>query len=97
MSKITACLWFDTALHGGAEPAARFYTDLFPDSSLDAVHRSPSDYPGGKKDDVLMVEFTLMGVKCTGLNGGGRPNTARLSPSRFPPKPRKKPTVTGRL
>lgn len=72
MSRITACLWFDTALQGGAEPAARFYTDLFPDSSLDAVHRSPADYPGGKKGDVLMVAFTLMGVACTGLNGGGQ-------------------------
>jgi 2-polyprenyl-6-hydroxyphenyl methylase/3-demethylubiquinone-9 3-methyltransferase len=72
MSKLTACLWFDAAHQGGAEAAARFYADLFPDSRVDAVHASPADYPGGKQGDVLMVEFTLMGVSCTGLNGGGQ-------------------------
>src|ERR1700730_6565424 len=66
MSKITPCLWFD----GAAEEAANFYASLFPDSRVDAVHRAPSDYPSGKADDVLTVEFTLMGRPFTGLNGG---------------------------
>ena len=66
MSNITPCLWFD----GKAEEAANFYTSLFPDSQVDAVHRAPSDYPSGKTGDVLMVEFTLMGRPFTGLNGG---------------------------
>ena len=66
MSNITPCLWFD----GKAEEAANFYTSLFPDSHVDAVHRAPSDYPSGKTGDVLMVEFTLMGRPFTGLNGG---------------------------
>jgi predicted 3-demethylubiquinone-9 3-methyltransferase (glyoxalase superfamily) len=63
---ITPCLWFD----GKAEEAANFYVSLFPDSRVDAVHRAPSDYPSGKADDVLTVEFTLMGRPFTGLNGG---------------------------
>jgi predicted 3-demethylubiquinone-9 3-methyltransferase (glyoxalase superfamily) len=65
-SKITPCLWFD----GTAEEAANFYVSILPDSSVDAVHRAPRDYPSGKAGDVLLVEFTLMGQKLTGLNGG---------------------------
>jgi predicted 3-demethylubiquinone-9 3-methyltransferase (glyoxalase superfamily) len=34
------------------------------------VHHAPSDYPAGKKGDVLTVEFTVLGVPCLGLNGG---------------------------
>ena len=64
--KITPCLWFD----GNAEQAARFYTSVFPDSRIDEVNRSPSDYPSGKAGDVLIVTFTLNGQKFTGLNGG---------------------------
>lgn len=66
MSGITPCLWFD----GNAEEAAKFYTSLFANSRIDAVHRAPGDYPSGKADAVLLVEFTLMGQKFTGLNGG---------------------------
>jgi predicted 3-demethylubiquinone-9 3-methyltransferase (glyoxalase superfamily) len=66
MSRITPCLWFD----GDAEEAAKFYVSLFPDSHLDAIHRSPGDYPAGKAGDVLLVEFTLMGQPFTALNGG---------------------------
>jgi predicted 3-demethylubiquinone-9 3-methyltransferase (glyoxalase superfamily) len=65
MSGIIPCLWFD----GDAEEAADFYTSLFPNSHVDAVHRAPSDYPSGKTGDVLLVEFTLMGQPFTGLNG----------------------------
>ena len=31
---------------------------------------APADYPGGKKGDVLTVEFTVLGIPCLGLNGG---------------------------
>jgi 2-polyprenyl-6-hydroxyphenyl methylase/3-demethylubiquinone-9 3-methyltransferase len=65
-AKNTICLWYD----GDAEEAARFYAETFPDSSLDAVHRAPGDYPAGKEGDVLTVEFTVMGIPCLGLNGG---------------------------
>ncbi|QOR38097.1 VOC family protein [Billgrantia diversa] len=66
MARNTICLWYD----GGAEEAARFYAEIFPDSSLDAVHRAPGDYPAGKEGSVLTVEFTVLGVACLGLNGG---------------------------
>ena len=64
--KNTVCLWYD----GNALDAATFYAETFPDSSVGAVHRAPGDYPAGKQGDVLMVEFTVMGVPCLGLNGG---------------------------
>ena len=65
-SKISPCLWFD----GNAEEAARFYAEKFPNSSVDAVNRAPSDFPGGKEGSVLTVEFTVFGMKMLGLNGG---------------------------
>ena len=62
----TICLWFER----DAESAARFYAETFPDSSVDAVHLAPGDYPSGKQGDVLTVEFTVLGIPCLGLNGG---------------------------
>ena len=44
--------------------------EIFPDSAVGAVNRAPSDYPSGKAGDVLVVEFTVAGVPCIGLNGG---------------------------
>src|SRR6202789_4681594 len=64
--KNTICLWFDKDAH----EAARFYAATFPDSGVTAVHHAPADYPGGKKGDVLTVEFTVLGIPCLGLNGG---------------------------
>jgi predicted 3-demethylubiquinone-9 3-methyltransferase (glyoxalase superfamily) len=66
MAKTTICLWY----HGEAEAAARFYAETFPDSAVVAVRRAPGDYPSGKQGDVLVVEFTVAGVSCIGLNGG---------------------------
>lgn len=66
MAKNTICLWYDK----DAEAAARFYAETFPNSSVNAVHRAPGDYPSGKAGDVLTVEFTVAGIPCIGLNGG---------------------------
>ena len=66
MAKNTICLWYDK----DAEEAARFYAKTFPNSSVGAIHHAPSDYPSGKKGDVLTVEFTVAGIACIGLNGG---------------------------
>jgi predicted 3-demethylubiquinone-9 3-methyltransferase (glyoxalase superfamily) len=66
VSKNTICLWFN----GTAEEAAQFYAETFPDSALGTIHRAPGDYPAGKQGDVLMVEFTVIGIPCIGLNGG---------------------------
>jgi len=62
----TICLWFDK----NAEDAANFYAATFPDSKVTAVFHAPSDYPSGKKGDVLTVEFVVCGIPCVGLNGG---------------------------
>src|SRR6476619_4321563 len=64
--KNTICLWFNK----DALEAARFYAATFPDSQVTAVHHAPSDYPSGKAGDVLTVEFTVLGIRCLGLNGG---------------------------
>jgi predicted 3-demethylubiquinone-9 3-methyltransferase (glyoxalase superfamily) len=66
IAKNTICIWYDKE----AEEAARFYADIFPDTTVNAVHRAPGDYPSGKQGDVLTVEFTVMGIACIGLNGG---------------------------
>ena len=66
IARNTICIWFDR----DAEEAARFYARTFPDSSVDAVHLAPGDYPSGKQGDVLTVEFTVLGIPCIGLNGG---------------------------
>lgn len=66
MNKNTICLWYNK----DAEEAANFYAKTFPDSKVGAVHKAPSDFPSGKKGDVLTVEFTVCGIPCIGLNGG---------------------------
>jgi predicted 3-demethylubiquinone-9 3-methyltransferase (glyoxalase superfamily) len=66
MTKNTICVWYDK----DAEAAARFYAEVFPDSSLDAIALAPTDYPSGKAGDVIVVSFTVVGVPCVGLNGG---------------------------
>jgi len=59
------CLWFKDR----ADEAAQFYCDLFPDSAMGSIERSPSDYPGGKEGDVLLANFTLLGMQALALNG----------------------------
>lgn len=64
--KNVICLWYNH----DAEDAAHFYAKTFPDSSVGRIFKAPADFPGGKKGDVLTVEFTVCGVPCIGLNGG---------------------------
>ena len=66
IAKNTVCLWYN----GTAEEAARFYAATFPGSHVGAVHHAPGDYPDGRKGDALVVEFSVMGIACIGLNGG---------------------------
>lgn len=63
---IVCCLWFD----GQAEEAANFYASVSPESGVGHITHAPTDYPAGKAESVLMVEFTLMGRPFVGLNGG---------------------------
>jgi len=66
MPSLTPSLWFDR----NAEEAAEFYVSVFPNSHVDAVTRSPSDNPSTKAGEVLLVSFTLDGMRFTGINGG---------------------------
>ncbi|MCX5662074.1 MAG: VOC family protein [Planctomycetota bacterium] len=64
--KNTICLWYVK----DAEEAARFYAATFPDSKVTAVRKAPDNFPGGKKGQILTVEFTVVGIPCIGINGG---------------------------
>ena len=69
LQRINPCLWFNDQ----AEEAARVYTGIFPNSSVDLIthyrdvgqeqHQRP---PGS----VMTVSFTLDGQPMLGLNGG---------------------------
>ncbi|MFO0997552.1 MAG: VOC family protein [Alphaproteobacteria bacterium] len=65
MEKITPCLWFE----GNALEAARFYTSVFPGSTIREVHEAKADTPGSKEGAVLMVAFELAGQGYLALNG----------------------------
>jgi predicted 3-demethylubiquinone-9 3-methyltransferase (glyoxalase superfamily) len=62
---LVTCLWFDTQ----AEEAATFYTGIFKQSKLGAVHRSTEAGPN-PAGSVMLVEFELNGQKFSALNGG---------------------------
>ena len=76
MNKNTICLWYNR----DAEDAAKFYAATFPNSSVGKIHKAPGDYPDGKQGDALVVEFTVVGIPCIGLNGGPQfPHTEAFS------------------
>lgn len=76
MNKNTICLWYNR----DAEEAAHFYAATFPNTSVGKIHHAPGDYPDGKAGDVLVVEFTVVGIPCIGLNGGPQfPHTEAFS------------------
>ncbi len=60
------CLWYNH----NAQDAAAFYAKTFPGSAVGAIINAPTDYPDGKAGTPLVVEFTVLGIQCIGLNGG---------------------------
>jgi predicted 3-demethylubiquinone-9 3-methyltransferase (glyoxalase superfamily) len=63
MSGFTTCLWFDTE----AEDAAKYYTEIFPNSTLGAV----TPYAAGERSgQTLTADFVLDGQKFVASNGG---------------------------
>ena len=68
-SKIAPCLWFDNE----AEPAAAFYTGIFPNSRIGTVLRYSEvgqEFHGKPAGSVMTVAFELDGLAFTALNGG---------------------------
>lgn len=64
--KLKTCLWFD----GNARAAADFYVSIFPDSSISDNWNAPTDTPGNKTGDEIVVNFKIFGVDFIALNGG---------------------------
>ena len=73
---LITCLWFD----GRAREAANFYTSIFPDSHLDDNWIAPTDTPGNKQGEEIVVNFQIFGRQFIGLNGGPQfPHTEAIS------------------
>ena len=64
--ELITCLWFN----GNAREAATFYTSIFPDSELADNWLAPTDTPGNKQGEEIVVNFKIFGRPFIGLNGG---------------------------
>src|SRR5215467_459128 len=67
--RITPFFWFDSQ----AEEAAKFYTSVFPNSSIGHVHRydkAAAQATGRSEGSAMTVPFELDGQKFVALNGG---------------------------
>jgi predicted 3-demethylubiquinone-9 3-methyltransferase (glyoxalase superfamily) len=64
--ELITCLWFD----GNAREAASFYVDIFPDSTIDDNWIAPTDTPGNRQGEEIVVNFRIFGQRFIALNGG---------------------------
>lgn len=64
--ELTTCLWFN----GNAREAALFYTSIFPQSEIADNWIAPTDTPGNKQGEEIVVNFKIFGQPFIGLNGG---------------------------
>jgi predicted 3-demethylubiquinone-9 3-methyltransferase (glyoxalase superfamily) len=65
MDRFVTCLWFDDR----GEEAARFYTSVFPNSTLGQISRYGSAGPR-PEGTVMTAAFELNGQRFVALNGG---------------------------
>ena len=65
MPAVTPSLWFNNNL----EEASRFYTSIFPNSSIEGFSRYTDAGPG-TPGDVVSGTFVLDGTRFVGINGG---------------------------
>jgi predicted 3-demethylubiquinone-9 3-methyltransferase (glyoxalase superfamily) len=66
LQKIVPHLWYTKE----AEEAARFYTEVFPDSRIDRITPLPVDSPSGPAGSVKIVEFSLFGQPFMAISAG---------------------------
>lgn len=64
--KLTTCLWFN----GNAREAANFYSSIFPESEVADNWVAPTETPGNKQGEEVVVNFKIFGQNFIGLNGG---------------------------
>lgn len=65
MPTITPSLWFDNDL----QEAIEFYTSVFPNSSIESIHRYTDAGPG-TPGEVVSAVFILDGLRFVAINGG---------------------------
>jgi predicted 3-demethylubiquinone-9 3-methyltransferase (glyoxalase superfamily) len=65
MKKAAVSLWYDSQ----AEDAAKYYAKIFKGTKIKKITRYPKG-PMGPEGKVLTVEFTMLGLKFIGINGG---------------------------
>jgi predicted 3-demethylubiquinone-9 3-methyltransferase (glyoxalase superfamily) len=63
---LITCLWFD----GRAREAAIFYTSIFPGIEIADHWLAPTDTPGNKQGEEVVVNFKIFNREFIGLNGG---------------------------
>jgi predicted 3-demethylubiquinone-9 3-methyltransferase (glyoxalase superfamily) len=64
--ELITCLWFD----GRAREAALFYASIFPQSSIEDNWLAPTDTPGNRMGEEIVVNFKIFGRDFIALNGG---------------------------
>lgn len=64
--ELITCLWFS----GNAREAATFYTSIFPDSELADNWLAPTETPGNRQGEEVVVNFQIFGKPFIALNGG---------------------------
>jgi predicted 3-demethylubiquinone-9 3-methyltransferase (glyoxalase superfamily) len=63
---LITCLW----CNGNAREAATFYTSIFPNSELADNWLAPTETPGNKQGEEVVVNFKIFGKPFIALNGG---------------------------